>query len=167
MESRIRSILKDANDIAKMLRIKISGTLKALRIYQYFITSICAILPWTILEFDTLHVVQSIHQRIIRSINNGNHGGNIDLGSGCFHRNQFHYLSKKTKWQSSPQVRSWIGQVLKHVLPVSDPFWRLFTQCFMYYKVNIDVCRRRSHFLYLLWGSGRENTYYIPLLIMC
>ena len=33
MESRIRSILKYVSDIAEVIGIKVSGTLKALRIY--------------------------------------------------------------------------------------------------------------------------------------
>ena len=41
MESRIRSILKDANYIAKVIGIKGSVILKALHIYQDSITTIC------------------------------------------------------------------------------------------------------------------------------
>ena len=53
----IISNLKHENDIAKVLCLKLSGTLKALIINQYCITEICDILPRTILKFETLHVV--------------------------------------------------------------------------------------------------------------
>ena len=49
MESRIRSILKDVSDIANVLRLKGSDTLKLLGIYQYLIIKICEIILWMIL----------------------------------------------------------------------------------------------------------------------
>ena len=82
MESIIISILKYANDIANVLGLKGYSTIKALSIYQYCIAEICDILPWTILEFETLHVLQSPHQIITRIGKNSNHGGDIDLGPG-------------------------------------------------------------------------------------
>ena len=42
---RIRNILKDASDIAKVIGLKESGTLKARIIYQYYSTSILNTLP--------------------------------------------------------------------------------------------------------------------------
>ena len=57
MESSIISILKDASDIAKVLEIKGSGTLKMLIIYQDCSTSICGILLHMILVFETFQVV--------------------------------------------------------------------------------------------------------------
>ena len=115
MEYIIRSILKDVNDIAKVIGPKGSGTLDELRFYQDFITAICDILPRKILEFDTLCVVQIFHQRSIIIGKNGNHCGDIDLGSGCFWRHQFQELLNNIRWQSAPGVCSLPCQVLNHV----------------------------------------------------
>ena len=95
MESRIISIFKDVSDVSKLLGLKGSGTIKALRIYQYFSTSIFDILPWLSLEFDTLQMVKIIFQNITGNINNGNHGGNIDRRSSCCQRHQYQYLLNK------------------------------------------------------------------------
>ena len=114
MEYIIRSILKDVNDIAKVIGPKGSGTLDELRFYQDFITAICDILPRKILEFDTLCVVQSTQQIIIITRKNSNHGGDTYLSYSCFHWHQFQYLLKKSIQQSSPQVRSWPCQVPNH-----------------------------------------------------
>ena len=79
MESRIIIILKCVGDIAKVLRLKGSITLKAFSIYQYFSTSFCNIPPYRILEFVTIQMVQSLLQRIIIIGKNYSHGGNIYL----------------------------------------------------------------------------------------
>ena len=89
MESRIRSILKYVNCTSKVLGIKGSSTLKAFSIYQDCITVICDILPRMILEFEFLHVVQSLHQVSIRIVKSGSHGGYIDIGSGFCQGHQF------------------------------------------------------------------------------
>ena len=104
MESRIRITLEKANDIAEFLMIKRSGTLKAISIYQDCITEICEILPWIILEFETLHVAQSIHKIGIRIGNNGSYYGDIDLGSDLCQWQQFQYFLKKGRLQSTLQV---------------------------------------------------------------
>ena len=83
MEYRIRSILKYSIDIDKVLGHKGSRTLKALRIYQYSITSICDILPQKIPEFEPLQVVHSILQISTRIGKKNGHGDNIDLRYGC------------------------------------------------------------------------------------
>ena len=89
IESIIRSILKDTNDIDEVIQIKGPGTLKALIIYKDCITAIYDILPWTILEFETLHVVHGLHQRSIITGKNVIHGGNIDLGCSWCQGHQF------------------------------------------------------------------------------
>ena len=45
--------------------------------------------------------------------------------------------------------------------------WSNFTWYFTYDNGNLDWCKGRSHFFYLLCGYGREKTYHIPLLIIC
>ena len=80
--------------------------IKALNIYQYCIAANCNILPQIILEFETFHVVQSLHKIITRMVKNGSHGGNIDLGSGFCQRHQFQYLLKNSRQKSAPYVHS-------------------------------------------------------------
>ena len=77
MEYMIRIILKYMINIAKVLGLKGCGTLKAISIYQFFSASFCNILPKTILEFETLQMIQSLLQRIIRIGNNCSNGGDI------------------------------------------------------------------------------------------
>ena len=45
MESRIINILKDKNDTAEVIGLKGSVIIKAIRIYQDYLTEICDILP--------------------------------------------------------------------------------------------------------------------------
>ena len=66
MEYGVRIILKDAGDLSQVLRIKVPGTLKALIIYQDYSAAICNIIPWTSIEFETLHVGNSLLQIIIK-----------------------------------------------------------------------------------------------------
>ena len=49
MESRIGIILKYVSGISEVLDLNVSGTLKALIIYQYFITALYEIIPWMVL----------------------------------------------------------------------------------------------------------------------
>ena len=115
MESRIIIILKYVGDIANMLGIKGSGTFKALRIYQDCRTLLCNNIPRTIHDFETLQMVQSLLQRSIRIEKNCINGGDRDLRSSLFHRQQFKYLLKKSILQSAPQVHSWQRLVLKQL----------------------------------------------------
>ena len=97
MEYRIISIIKYTNNISKVIGFEGYVTIKVLSIYQYCTTAIYDIIPRIILDFETLNVVQIINQRVIRTINNGNHSGDIELKSGCCQRHQFQYLSKKSR----------------------------------------------------------------------
>ena len=83
MESGNRSIPIYMSDIDEVLDLKGSGTIKAIRDYQYFSTSFCDIIPQMILEFETLQMVQSLLQRSIRTGNNCSRGDDIDLRSIC------------------------------------------------------------------------------------
>ena len=87
-------VFRDMSDTAEVLRINVSGTLKSPSVYQYCITEIYNILPRTNLYFETLQVVQSLLRSTIVIGNNGSHGGNINLRSGCCHRHQYQYLLK-------------------------------------------------------------------------
>ena len=99
-KSGIRSILKDASDIAKVLRIKGPGTLMELRIYQDYRKEICNILPSISLQLDNIQIVQSLLQRIFGIMNNGSHCDYTDLRYGRCQRHQYQYLLKKIIVQS-------------------------------------------------------------------
>ena len=116
MKSRTISILKDTSDISKLLRLKGSGTLKALRTHQYCRTEILNIIPHMNIEFENIQVVKSILQSITGIRNNGNDGGNIYLRSSWCQRHQCYYLIKKRILQSEPQLYSWQCQVMNHRL---------------------------------------------------
>ena len=92
MESGNRSIPIYMSDIDEVLDLKGSGTIKAIRDYQYFSTSFCDIIPQMILEFETLQIVQIILQIIIRIGNNWIHGNNIYLRSSSCQWHQSQYL---------------------------------------------------------------------------
>ena len=56
----VRSILINKIDNAKMLRFKLSATIKEFRINQYCSTSICKILSQITLEFKTILISKII-----------------------------------------------------------------------------------------------------------
>ena len=58
-------MLKYVSDVFEVLMLRRSVTLKALSIYQYFITAICNVLPWITFDFETLHVGNIFLQSII------------------------------------------------------------------------------------------------------
>ena len=106
MESRIRIILKYVIDIAKVLGIKGSVTIKVLSIYQYYSTEFFNILHQMILEFDKIQMVQSILQRSTIIGKNYSYGGNVYLRSSFYQQHQFWYLLKKSIYQSAPWLLS-------------------------------------------------------------
>ena len=71
------------NDIYEVLGFKGYGNLKALHIYQDCITTIFDIPHRIILEFYTLLVVQSIHQKIIIIWENSSHRVEFNLRRTC------------------------------------------------------------------------------------
>ena len=123
--------------------------------------------PPEILEFYNLHVVQSIHQRIIKIAENSSHGGDIDLSSSCCQRHQCQYLLKNSIWKvliryTHDHVRFWTTY-----WSASESFWRLCTGCFTYSRGDLDWCRRRYHFFSLFCRSVMEKISQIPFLIIC
>ena len=94
-ESVIRSILKDASDVSKVLRNEDSGTLKVLSIYQYCSSEICNILPWINIEFEIIHLGNSLLKITIGIGEKITHGGDMDLRSGCYQCHQYQYLMKE------------------------------------------------------------------------
>ena len=61
-------------------------------------TTICNVLPWITFQFKTLHMIQSILQRIIRIREKCSHIGDKELRSVCCLRHQCQYLLKKSVW---------------------------------------------------------------------
>ena len=56
----VRSILKYASDVHKVLRLECPVTIKGTRIYQDCSTLICNVLSLITLEFETLQMIKSI-----------------------------------------------------------------------------------------------------------
>ena len=88
MESGVRSILNDAGYVSYVLRLEGPVPIKALSIYQECCTSICNVLPWIKFQFDTLHVSESLFQRIIIIGEKCGHVGDKDLRFCCCQRQQ-------------------------------------------------------------------------------
>ena len=65
MKSGIISILKDASDVSKILRLEGSGTLKAIHTNQDCIPEIFKIIPCIHIEFETIKMSNSILQMIL------------------------------------------------------------------------------------------------------
>ena len=64
----VRSILRNTIDQSKMLRFKLSLTLKAFSINQYCITSICNFFSRIALEFKNVLISKIIYQRHMNRI---------------------------------------------------------------------------------------------------
>ena len=64
-ESVIRRIFEDVSDLTKVLRLEVSGTLKFFIINQDLCTSICNILPWINLDFETITMINCRLKTII------------------------------------------------------------------------------------------------------
>ena len=101
-KSRIIIIPKYVSHINEVLGIKGYRTIKALRINKDWITSIFNILPYFVIYFETLQIVNSLIQIIVWVGEKSPHGGDIDLGYGSCQWHHYQLLLKKTICQCYP-----------------------------------------------------------------
>ena len=94
-KSGIRNILKGESDESNIIRPKLSGTLKALSIYQYFIAVIFNMILWMNITFGNIYVVQSLLKSTTGFVKNSGWGVNIDLRSGFYYHHKFQHFLKK------------------------------------------------------------------------
>ena len=87
--------------------------------------------------------------------------GTVDVSGTNFSILQIIADRKVLLGYSPDQVRFWTMYLsaLKYL-------WRRFTWFLTYFNRNLDWYRKRSHFFYLLWGSGRDKKSHIPFLII-
>ena len=76
------NILKETSGIAKLLKIKIPSTIKALKIYLDFSTAFFNVLSRIFHHLNTFKVIQSLLQCIIVIRENSIHGCDIELSYG-------------------------------------------------------------------------------------